>query len=147
MLICCCWVTKSCLTLFDPMDCSMPGFLSFPISQSVLKLTSIELMMPSNHLILCHPFFLLPSIFPIVRVFSSELAVHIRWPKCWSFGNCPFNEYSGLMSLWLTGLISLLSKELSRVHSRTKVWKHQFFGAQPSLWSNSHIYTWLLEKP
>ena len=96
---CCSSVTQLCLTLFDPMDCSMPGFLSFPISQSVLKLTSIELMMPSNHLILCHPFFLLPSIFPIVRVFSSELAVHIRWPKCWSFGNCPFNEYSGLMSL------------------------------------------------
>ena len=92
----CCSVAQLCLTLSDPADCRMLGFLSFPISRSLLKLTSIESMMLSNHLILCHPLFLLPSIFPIVRVFSSESAVHIRWPKYWSFSICPFNEYSGL---------------------------------------------------
>ena len=74
--------------------------LSFTISQSLLKLMSIESMMPSNHLILCHPLPLLPSIFPSIRVFSSESAVCIRWPKCWSFSFIisPFNEYSGLIS-------------------------------------------------
>ena len=138
-------VTQLCLTLAWGTAAQQVS-LSFIISRSLLKLTSIESMMLSNHLILCHPLFLLPSIFPIVRVFSSESAVRIRWPKYWSFSICPFNEYSELTSLQLTGLISLLSKELSRVLSRTTVWNHQFFGAQPSLWSSSHIYTWLLEK-
>ena len=74
--------------------------LSFTIFQSLLKSTSIELVMLSNYLIFCHPFLLLPSIFPSVRVFSSESALYIRWPKYWSlsFSISPFNEYSGLIS-------------------------------------------------
>ena len=82
------------------MDCSTPGFLSFTVSQSLLKLMSIELMMPSNHLILCHHFLFLPSIFPSIRVFSNELAVCIRWPKygSFSFSISPSSEYSWLIS-------------------------------------------------
>ena len=93
-------VTQRCPTLCDPMDCSMPGFLSFTTSWSLRKLKSIELVMPSNHLILCQPFFLLLSIFPSIRVFSSELALRVRWPKHWSlsFSSSPSNEYSGLIS-------------------------------------------------
>ena len=77
-------VTHSCLTLHDPMDCSMPGF---PVnnSQSLLKLMSIESVMPSNHLTLCHPLLLLPSNFSSIRVFSNESFLPIRWPKYWSF--------------------------------------------------------------
>ena len=75
--------------------------LSFTISQSLFKLMSIESMMPSNHLILCHPLLLFPSIFPSIRVFSNESALRIRWPKYWSFSftSSPSNEYSGLISL------------------------------------------------
>ena len=89
-----------------------------------------------------------PSIFPSIRVFSSESVLCVRWPKYWSFSFSisPCKEYSGLISFRMTGLISLLSKGLSRVFSNTTVQKHQFFGAQPSLWFNSHIRTWLLEK-
>ena len=114
--------------------------LSFTASQSLLKLMSIESVMPSNHFILCHPLLLLPLIFPSIRVFSSKSALPIRWPKYWSvsFSISPSNEYSGLISLGLTDLISLQSKGLSRVLSNTTVQKHQFFGAQTSLWSNSH---------
>ena len=81
---CCCSVTKSCLTLCKPTDCSMQASLSFTVSQSLLKLMSVESVMPSNHLILCHPLLLLLSIFPSIRVFSSELTLRIRWPKYWS---------------------------------------------------------------
>ena len=104
--------------------------------------------MPSNHLILCHTL-LLPSIFSSITVFSNESALHIRWPKDWSFSFSisPPNEYPGLISLGLTGFISLLSKGLSKVFSSTTAWKHQFFSIQPSLWPNSQIHTWLLEKP
>ena len=120
----------------------------FTISQSFLRLMSIELVMPSNHLFLCHPFLFLPSVFPSIRVFSNESALCIRWPKYWSFSFSisPSNEYPGLIS-FRVGLISLHSKGLSRVFSNTTVWRYQFFGPQPSLWSNSHIHTWLLEKP
>ena len=123
------------------------AFLSFTIFQSLLKLMSIELAMPSNHLTLCCPL-LLPSIFPSIRVFSNELALHIRGPQYWSFSFSisPSNEYSGLISLELTGWISWKSKGLLRVFSSTTVQKHQFFSTQPSLWSNFHIHTWLLEK-
>ena len=94
----------------DPKDCSMPGFLSITNSRSLLKLMSIELMMPSNHLFLCHPLLLLSSIFPSIRVFSNESALHIRWPKYWSFSFSisPSNEYFGLISLridWLDLLV------------------------------------------
>ena len=84
----------------DPKDCSMPGFLSITNSRSLLKLMSIELMMPSNHLFLCHPLLLLPSIFPSIGVFSSESALRIRWPKYWSFifSINPSSGYSELIS-------------------------------------------------
>ena len=113
------------------------------VSQSLLKFMSIELVMLSNDLILCYPLLLLPSIFPSIRVFSNELALHIRWPKYWSFSFSisPSSEYSGLISFRIVGLIFLLSKGLSRVFPNTTVRKHQFFGTQPSLWSNSHICT------
>ena len=92
-------VTQLCPTVFNPMDCSTPGF-SITNSQSLLKLISIESVMSSNHLILCCPLLLLPSIFPRTRVFSSESVLHIRWPKFWSFrfSISPSNEYSGLIS-------------------------------------------------
>ena len=93
---------------------------------------SVESVMPSNHLILCHPFLLPPSIFPSIRVFSNESVLHIRWPKYWSFSFSisPSNEYSGLISLGWTDWISLRSKGLSRVFSNITVQRHQFFGAQ-----------------
>ena len=72
--------------------------LSFTVSRSLLKVMSIESMMPSNHLILCHPLLLLPSIFPNIRVFPNDSALHIRWPKIWSFSISPSHEYSGLIS-------------------------------------------------
>ena len=98
-------VPQSCLTLCDPMDCSMPGFPVHHQLQHLLKLKSIRLVMPSNHLVLCRPF-LLPSIFPSIRVFSNKSALHIRWPKYWSFifSISTSNEYSGLISFrmdWL----------------------------------------------
>ena len=106
--------------------------LSFTNSQSLLKLMSIESVMPSNHIILCLPFLLLCSIFPSISAFSNELALHIRWPKYWnfSFSISPFNEYLWLIPLGLTGLISFLSKGLSRVFFNTTFQKHQFFNAQ-----------------
>ena len=97
----CCSVSQSCLTLCDPMDCSTTGFpVPHIISRSLPKFLSIELVMPSNHLILCGPLLLPPSIFPSLRVFSNESALHIRWPKYWSFSFSisPSNEYSGLIS-------------------------------------------------
>ena len=103
---------------------------SFTISWSLLKLMSIESVMPSNHLILCHPLLLLPSIFPSIRVFPSESVLHIRWPKYGSFSfsiSLPMNIHSWF-PLRLTGLISLLSKRLSRVFFRTTVRRYQFFG-------------------
>ena len=124
---------------------------SLPItnSRSLLKLMSIESVMPSNHLILCRPLLLLPSIFSSIRVFSNESALHIRWPKYWSFSFnivLPMNTQYWFPLGW-TGWISLQSKGLSRVFSNTTVQKHQFFGAQPSSQSNSHIHTWPMEKP
>ena len=92
-------VAQLYLTLCDP-NCSTPGFLSFTISQSLLKLMFTELVILSNHLILCHPLLLPLSIFPNIRVFSSESVLPIRWPECWSFSFSisPSNEYSGLIS-------------------------------------------------
>ena len=99
-LNCYCSVTQSRPTLCKPMTAAHQAFLSFTISLSLLKLMSTELMIPSNHLILCHPLLLLSSILPSIKVFSSELALRIRWPKYWSFSfsNRPTNEYSGLIS-------------------------------------------------
>ena len=114
--------------------------LSVPISWTLLKLVSMELVMPSNHLILCHPLLLLPSVFPRMRVFSIESVLRIRWPKYWgfSFSISSSNEYSGLISFRMNWLDLLAVQGLSRVFSSTTVQKHQFFGAQPSLWSDSH---------
>ena len=121
--------------------------LSFTISRSLLKLISIQAMMPSNHLILCCPLLLLPSIFPSIRVFSNEFQLFTSGGQ--SIGTSasvlPVN-IQDLFPLELTGLISLQSKGLSQVFNTT-VQTHLFFSAQPSLWSNSHIHTWLLEKP
>ena len=136
------WLSHVQLFL-TPRTSAYQAPLSFTIYQSSLKIMSIESVMPSNDLILCHPLLLLPSVFPSIRVFSSELALHTRWSKYWSFsfGISPSKEYSGLISLGLTGLVSLLSRGFSRVFFSTTIQKHQFFGAQSSLWSNSYIHT------
>ena len=128
--------------LCDPWTAAYQASLSFTISQSLLKLMSVKLVMPSNYLILCRPLLFLPSVFLSIRVFSNESTLHIRWPEYWSFSFSisPFNEYLGLISLGFTGLIYLLSKGLSTVFSNTTIQKHQFCGTQPSLWSNSHIH-------
>ena len=101
--ISCCSVAQPCPTLCNPMDCSTPVFqfsLSYTISQSLLKFMFIELMIPSNHLIHCHPLLLPPSVLPSIRVFSSESALHIRWLKSWSFSLSisTSNEHSRLIS-------------------------------------------------
>ena len=99
-------------------DCSTPDLPTFIISQSLLKLTSIESKMPSNHLILFRPLLLL-SIFPSIRVFSSELALHIMWPKDWNFSISPSNEYSGLFSQFIQTLSSTFQKEICVLISNT----------------------------
>ena len=96
-IICCCSVTKSCPTLQPHELQPTTASLSFTISWSLLKLMSIESLMLSNHLILCRPLLLLPSIFPSIRVFSNDLALCIRRPKYWNFSFSPSNEYSGLI--------------------------------------------------
>ena len=124
-------VTRSCLTLCDPMDCSTPGL---PVHHQLPKFTQTQTpkVYSSNHLILCRPLLLLPSIFPSIRVFSSKLVFCIGWPKYWSFSFSisPSNEYSGLISFRMDLLDLLQFKGLSRVFSNTTVQKHQFFGAQ-----------------
>ena len=114
------------------------------LSPSLLRFMSIESVMLSNHLIFCHPL-LLPSIFPSIRVFPNELALHIRWQKYWSFSFSisPSNEYSVWISFRIYWFDLLAVQGLLRVFSSTTFGKHQFFGAQPSLWS---IWRWLLEK-
>ena len=106
---------------------------------------SIESVMPSNHPILCHPILFLPFIFPIIRTFSSESTLCIRWSNYWScsVSVSPFNEYSGLFSLGIDWFDILTVQGISRIFSNTTFRKHQFFHSQPSLWSNSHIHTWL----
>ena len=136
------WSLRHAQFFVTPWIAACQASLSFTISLSL----PIELVMPSNRLILCY-LLLLHSIFPCMRVFSNELSLHIRWPKCWSFNFSisPSNEYAKLISFKVE-LISLKFKGFSRVFSRTTVQKHQFFSTQPSLWSNSHIHTWLLKK-
>ena len=110
---------------------------------------ALELVMLCKYLILSSLPLLLPSVFPSIKMFSNESALHIRESKYWSFSFSisSSNEYSGLISFGFTGLISLQSKGLSRLFSKTTIWKYQFFNAQPSLWSKSNICTRLLEKP
>ena len=140
-------VSQSYLTLCDPMDCSMPGFPTITNSQRLFKLMSLELVMLSNHLILCL-LLLLPSVFPNIRVFSNESALCIRWPKYWSFSFSitisPSNENSGLISVRIDWF-DLLVVQGTLKSLPTPQFKG--FGAQLSLWSKSHIHTWLLEKP
>ena len=99
-------VTQLCPTLCDPMNCSTPGLPVYHQLQSLLKLMSIESVMPSSHLILCHPLLLPPSIIPRIRIFSNESVLHSRWPKYWnfSFNISPSNEYSGLTSFRMNWL-------------------------------------------
>ena len=141
-------VAQSYPTVCDPMDRSTPGF-SVTNSQSLLKLMSIEPMTPSSHLILCCPFLLLPSVFPSIRIFSSES------PLCISGRSIGVSASTSILPMniqdWfplgLTSLMSCRPRGLSGVFSNTTVQKHQLFCAQLSLWSISHIHTWLLEKP
>ena len=133
----------SCVQLFvTPQTAACQASLSITNSWSLSKLMSIEPVMPPNHLILCCPLLLLPSIFPSIRVFSNESVLHIRWPKYWSFSFniSPSNEPSGLISFRMDWLDLLQSKGLSRVFSNTTVQKHQFFSTHLSLQSNSHIH-------
>ena len=111
--------------LATPWTAERQASRSFTISQSLLKPMSLSQW--------CHPLLLLPSVFPSIRVFSNKSVLCIRWPKYWSFSLSisPSNEYSGLISLGLSALISLLSKGLSTVFSSTTIEKHHFFGAQP----------------
>ena len=136
MLLC----NQLCSTLCNPMDYSIPGLLSFTISQSLLILLSIELVMSCNHLILCCPLLLLPSIFSSIRIFSNESALHIRWPKYWSFSFSisPSSEYSGLISFsidWFDPLaVQGTLKSLLQHHSSKAsiLWCSAFFMVQLS---------------
>ena len=126
-----------------PWTAAHQASLSLTVSQSLLQLMSNESVMPSNHLVLCYPLLCLLTIFSSIKVFSDESAFRIRWPEYWSFSLSisPSNEYSRLISFRIYWLDLLLSKGFSRVFSNTTVRKHQFFGAQHSLCSNSHIHT------
>ena len=140
-----CWC---CFSVAKMWTTAGQASLSFTISQSLLKLMPTKLVMPSNHLIL-YPFSSCPQFFPASESFLMS----------WLFtsggqsigGSVSESVLPMKIQHWFstesTGLISLLSKELSRVFSRTTVWNYHFIGAQPSLWSNSHIHIWLLEKP
>ena len=133
-------VSQSCLTLCDPMDCRTQASLSITNSRSPPKPMSIESVMPSNHLILCRPLILLPSIFPNIRVFSNESVLRIRWPKYWSFSIniSPYNEHPGLISFrmdWLDLLaVQGTLKSLLQYHSSKPsiLWCSAFFTVQLS---------------
>ena len=126
----CCSVTQPCLTLCNPIDCSTPDFPVLHCLWSLLKPMSVELVMPFNHLILCHPLLHLPSIFPSIKVFSNESALLIRWPKYWSFSFsiCPSNEYSGLISFRidqfeLLAVPGILKSLLQHHNLKTSIWE------------------------
>ena len=142
-------VTQLCPTLCNILDCSMPGF---PVHHQLPELAQTHVHWVSDAI---QQFQSLSSPSPSAlnlsqhQGLSSESVLHIRWPSIWisaSASVLPVN-IQDWFPLWLTGLISLLSKGFSRVFSNTIVQKHQFFGAQLSLWSESCIHTWLLEKP
>ena len=136
-----CWdvqfssVTQWCPTLVTPQTAACQASLSITNSQSLLKLMSIESVIPSNDLILCHPFLLLPSIFPSIRVFSNESVLCIRWPEYWSFSLSisPSNEYSGLISFRMDWLHLLAVQGTLKSLLHTTVQKYQFLAAQLSL--------------
>ena len=162
MYVCVCVYTNICISvqfssvhllscvqlLATPWSATRQSSLSITNSRSLLKLVSIDSVMPSNHLILCHPLLLLPSIFPSIRVFSDESALHIRWPKYWSFSFniSPSNEHPGLISFrmsWLDllevqgtlkSLLQTLKSLLQHHSSKASILRHSAF-------SNSHIHT------
>ena len=139
-------VAQSCSTLCNPMNCSTPGL---PIHHQLPGFTQTHVHRVGDAIQPSHPLLLLPLIPPSIRVFSNESTLRMRWPKYWSFSfsvSLPMNTQDWSLLGW-TGWISLQSKWLSRVFCNTTVQKHQFFGAQLSSLSNSHIHTWLLEKP
>ena len=141
------------MTLCDPMTAARQASLSITNSQSLLKLMSIEAVMPSNHLILCHPLLLLPSIFPSIRVFSNESVLHIRWPKYWdfSFSISPSNEYSGLISFtmdWFNLLaVQGTLKSLLQHHSSKAsiLWHSAFFYSPTFTFIHDHWKTHSLD--
>ena len=135
--------------LCDPMDCCTPGFSVLHYVPKFAQIHVHWVVMLSNHFILFHPLLPLSSVFPIIRVFSSELALRIMYPKYWSFSFSisPSNGFSELTPLRMDWLDLLAVQGLSRVFSNTPIQKYQFFSAQLSLWYNSHIHTWLLVKP
>ena len=140
----------SCVRLFvTPWIPVCQASLSITNSWSSPRLTSIESMMPSSHLILCRPLLLLPPILPSIRVFSNESTLRMKWPKYWSFSFSiiPSKEIPGLISFRMDSLdlfaVQGTLKSLLQHHSS----KHQFFSAQLSSQFNSHIHTWQLEKP
>ena len=140
----------SCVQLFEtPWTAASHASLSFTVSQSLLKLMSIELVMLSNHLILCRPLLLLPAIFPSIRVFSTEWALYIRWSKCWnfSFSISPSSEYLGLIFFRIDWFDLLLAQGTLGSLLQSIIQKNQCFSTQTLSWSNSHINTWLPEKP
>ena len=149
-------VAQLCQTLGHPMDCSTPGF---PVLHHLLDFAQTHVHWVSDAIQPCHPLlslFLLPSIFPSIRVFSNQSALRIRWPKYWNFSFSASNEHSGLISFkigWfdllavqgtLKGLLQLQFKSINSSVLSLFFPPHP---SQPSLWSNSHIHTWLLEKP
>ena len=130
----------------DPMDCTMPGSSVLHYLTEFAQI-HVHWVCNANYLVLCCPLLLPPSIFPSIRVFSNESALWIRWSiGASASASVLLVNIQDWFPLGLTGLI-LQSKGLSRVFSSTIIQKHQFFGTQPSLWSNSRNHTWLLEKP
>ena len=115
--------------LCDPQDCSAPAFPVLHYLLSLLKLMSVKSVMPSNHLILCHPLLLPPSILPSIRVFSNESVLRIRWPKCWSFSFSisPCNEYSGLISFTMDWFDLLAVQGTLESSPAPQFKSHQFF--------------------
>ena len=141
-------VTQSCPTCCSSTVCSTPFSLSITNSRSLLKLMSTEWMTPSNHLILCSPLLFLPSIFQVSGSFQISQPFTSGGQSIGASASAsilPMN-IQDWFPLGLSGLIFFQSKRLSRVFSSTTIWKHQFFSTLPSLWSNFHIYTWLLKK-
>ena len=142
-------VAQSCPTLCDPMKCRTPGLAVHHHLPEFTQSLSIESVMPSSHLILGCPLLLLPPIPPSITVFPNESILRMRWPKYWSFSFSiiPSKEIPGLISFRMDWLDLLAVQGTLKSFSNTTVQKHQFFGAQPSSQSNSHIYTWPQEKP
>ena len=133
--------------LFATLWTAVQASLSITNSRSLLKLMSIESMMPSNHPILCHPLLFPPSVFPSIRVFLNESAFRIRWPKYWSFNISPSNEHSGLISFRMDRLDLLVVQGTLQESSPTPQFKSINSSVLSFLYSPTHIHTWLLEKP